>query len=103
MKMHFRRADKPASISDSDWQSWGWQLRASLKSLSDFEKHFELTSEERAAFQEGSEVFNIRTTPYYASLARPVSMDPIRKIMMPNALELAPAAQSMLDPLGERK
>lgn len=103
MKMHFPRAHRPDGIDESNWLSWNWQLRASLKSLTDFEKHFELTTEERAAFNEGSEVFNIRTTPYYASLAKPVSMDPIRKIMMPNALELAPASQSMLDPLGERK
>jgi lysine 2,3-aminomutase len=104
MKLQFHRAHKPDSIAPSDWQSWNWQLRNSMKTLADFEKHFALTADERLAFEQGSEVFNIRTTPYYASLAAPVAMDPIRKILMPNVLELATApTQAMLDPLGERK
>ncbi|WP_413288951.1 KamA family radical SAM protein [Bdellovibrio sp. HCB337] len=103
MKLQFKRAPKPESIPTADWNNWTWQLRQSLKSLSDFEKAFNLDEQERSAFQEGAEVFNIRTTPYYAGLAGPQSQDPIRRILMPNALELATPAQAMLDPLGERK
>jgi lysine 2,3-aminomutase len=103
MKLHFKPAPKSDSISASDWNSWGWQLRSSLKTLADFTKYFELTREEQQAFEQGEEVFNIRTTPYYAGLAGRQPMDPIRKILMPNALELAIPAQAMLDPLGERR
>lgn len=103
MKLHFAKAPKPEAIASSDWNNWTWQLRQSLKTRADFEKVFQLAPEEKAAFEEGSEVFNIRTTPYYASLAGQSPMDPIRRILMPNALEMATPAQAMLDPLGERK
>lgn len=103
MKFEFKKAPKPDSIASTDWAQWGWQLRHSLKTLTDFERVFRLSPEEVAAFQNGSEVFNIRTTPYYASLAGQTPEDPLRKILMPHSLEMATPAQAMLDPLGERK
>lgn len=103
MKLQFKRAPKPDSIPVTDWSNWTWQLRQSLKSLADFEKIFVLDEQERSAFQQGAEVFNIRTTPYYAGLAGATAQDPLRRILMPNALELTTPAQAMLDPLGERK
>lgn len=83
-------------------------MRMSLKSESDFLKSFELAPEERAGFRgaDGGELklFEVRTTPYYASLASAAdSRDPIRRILMPRKEELHRGAQSMLDPLGERK
>ncbi len=87
-----------------DWDNWQWQLRSSLKSLSDFENFFELSDSERQSFWGSEAVFNIRTTPYYASLADKTQIeDPIRKILMPNMLEKTPGLQQMLDPLGEKK
>jgi lysine 2,3-aminomutase len=103
MKLQFDRAPKPDSVPTSDWNRWTWQLQKSLKSQLDFENAFELSPEEGQAFKQGSEVFNIRSTPYYAGLAGAHPADPIRRILMPNALELATPAQAMLDPLGERK
>lgn len=103
MKMHFKRAPKPDHIAASDWSRWTWQLQKSLKSQADFAATFDLSSEEREAFREGAEMFNIRTTPYYASLAGSHPADPIRRILMPNTLELATPTQAMLDPLGERR
>ncbi len=103
MKLQFKRAHRSDFISASDWNRWTWQLQKSLKSRLDFENFFELSAEERQAFQQGPEVFNIRSTPYYASLAGTHPADPIRKILMPNALELATPTQAMLDPLGEGK
>lgn len=102
MKMQFKAAPKPDAVTAADWNRWTWQLQRSLKSQGDFEQVFDLSGEERAAFHQGMEVFNIRTTPYYASLAGAHPADPIRKILMPSELELAPQAQAMLDPLGER-
>ncbi|RYZ87480.1 MAG: KamA family radical SAM protein, partial [Proteobacteria bacterium] len=103
MKMQFLPAPKPEHIPLSDWNNWSWQLRSSLKSQADFQKFFQLSPEEQEAFAEGSEIFNIRSTPYYAGLTRPSLEDPIRKILMPNSLELATPAQAMDDPLGELK
>ncbi len=103
MKFNFSKSPRPAHIQESDWNNWTWQLRSSLKSQTDFEKYFELTAEEKAAFSEGKELFNIRTTPYYASLANVGVGDSIRQILMPQKTEIAEGAQQMLDPLGEKK
>lgn len=102
MKFVFPRSPKPENIAASDWNDWTWQLRHSLKTQADFENHFTLSEEERAAFLNGKELFNIRTTPYYASLAGEVG-DSIRQILMPHAHEIEEGAQQMADPLGERK
>ena len=102
MKLEFKPAPKPDSVSTENWQSWTWQLRRSLKTESEFSQNFVLTEQEKAAFAQGSEVFNIRTTPYYASLAGKVPLDPIRRILMPTLAELTPGLQAMKDPLGER-
>ncbi|MBS1971446.1 MAG: KamA family radical SAM protein [Bdellovibrionales bacterium] len=103
MKLQFNRAPKPDHIAASDWSRWTWQLQKSLKTQADFAATFDLSLEEREAFREGAEMFNIRTTPYYASLAGAHPADPIRRILMPNTLELATPTQAMLDPLGERR
>lgn len=103
MKFTFPKSPKPDSVADSDWNNWTWQLRQSLKTQSDFEKVFTLTENERAAFAQGKELFNIRTTPYYASLAGDSPQDSIRQILMPQRFEIEEGLQQMLDPLGERK
>ena len=99
----FQKSQIPSQVATADWQNWQWQMRASLKNLEDFASYFELTPQEKQAFTEDSALFNIRCTPYYASLARPQAQDPIRRILMPHALERASGLQQMLDPLGERK
>ena len=104
-------------------------MRASLKTEDDFRATFALAPDEEAGFRgthpdlrrsettrAGDEVgpgdlklFEVRTTPYYAALASVAhggptgSQDPIRRILMPRREELHRGAQSMLDPLGERK
>ena len=102
MKFHFPKSKKPAAVAESDWNNWTWQLRHSLKTVADFETHFELNADEQAAFTHGKELFNIRTTPYYASLAGGPG-ESIRQILMPQRFEIEEGSQQMLDPLGERK
>lgn len=102
MKFHFPLSPKPDSVSAADWNNWTWQLRHSLKTQEDFEQVFALDADEKAAFKYGKELFNIRTTPYYASLAGKPG-DPIRQILMPQKFEIEEGSQQMLDPLGERK
>lgn len=109
MKLVFSKTPIPDGISSEDWHDWRWQLRHSLKSIDDFTKVFTLTEEERAGFAGAGRVFQIRTTPYYATLASSTdspaavaSADPIRRILMPNVRELTLGAQAMFDPLGEK-
>lgn len=103
MKFTFTPAPKPNFISDADWSSWQWQLRSSLKNSNDFAKFFSLTESEKKAFSAGMEIFNIRTTPYYAALCGPDTEDPLRQILMPQQEELFLKKGDHLDPLGERK
>ncbi|MBC7467613.1 MAG: KamA family radical SAM protein [Bdellovibrio sp.] len=107
MKLTYTPSPKPESVSSQDWDDWTWQLRHSLKSEKDFSTYFDLAESERKVFatsENAKEVFNIRTTPYYASLAsKTIVNDPIRRILVPHEKELFDPKQAMLDPLGERK
>lgn len=103
MKFEFKKAYNSHLASELDWHNWYWQMQKSAKSKENFTKYFSLSENESHAFEQGQSVFNIRVTPYYLSLAHPnLEHDPIRKIIMPNRLELEPGQQSMLDPLGEK-
>lgn len=103
MKISFKPVFKPDEVKDGQWSSWTWQLQNSLKTKLDYQKVFELSLDEEKAFEMGSEIFNVRTTPYYASLADPNHpLDPIRRILMPHKNELQDIHQGQLDPLGER-
>lgn len=108
VKFNFEKNFKPEYLTsfnatEVDWNDWSWQLRRSLKSENDFNKLFTLSDSERKAFQSSNEIFNIRTTPYYAALAGSSQFDPIRRILMPHENELKDLQPSQLDPLGEKK
>lgn len=96
-------SQRPETVSSENWSDWTWQLRSSLKTKQDFTRFFQLSEGENRAFSEGKELFNIRTTPYYASLAGSHEEDPIRKILMPKSEELGFEDQQMADPLGEKR
>lgn len=104
MKIVFENAPRPAELDPVQWFDWTWQLRHSLKTAADYARHFELADFEMHAFAKGSEIFNVRTTPYYASLASKTNVhDPIRRILAPHEKELFDPKQAQLDPLGETK
>lgn len=104
MKLKFFSAPRPSSVTIDQWQDWTWQLRHSLKTQQDFSHYFTLSDSELTAFQQGEQLFNIRSTPYYSSLASKTNaLDPIRRILCPQAEELYTPKQAQLDPLGERK
>jgi lysine 2,3-aminomutase len=104
MKITFSPVEKPLNISVENWRDWMWQLRSSLKTMDDFQKFFDLADFEKKAFEKGSEIFNIRSTPYYATLASKTNIhDPIRRILAPHENELFDPRQAQLDPLGENR
>lgn len=104
MKLNFKHVQAFPGISDTDWKDPNWQMSHALRTFEDFEVHFALTTEERAAFAEMEGQFKTRVTPYYARLADPLDpLDPIRRIFMPHQLERKPGHQQMLDPLGENR
>ncbi len=100
----FKSSRKPTLYKDAPWTDWKWQLSKALKSKSDYEALFTLQPDEQKAFAQSEGVFRIQTTPYYASLCDPLDLeDPIRKMLMPNTLELKNEGQQMSDPLGEER
>ncbi len=107
MKLVYSPAPKPANIEAAQWMDWTWQLRNSLKTESQFNSYFTLNEAEKKVFQlksDGTQVFNVRATPYYASLAANRSdLDPIRRIVVPHEKELFDPKQGLADPLGEKK
>lgn len=101
MKFTFLSNSNPPDVLSDDWNSWQWQMRRGLKTLADFESVFKLEPEELRAFNEGKEIFNIRTTPYYAKLG--AKSQAIRKIMVPHVSEMTAGVQALLIPLVKEK
>lgn len=95
-KQFFRAA------SPSDWNDWRWQLRSRIKSLSDLERVFRLSEEERSAVARHSGSLPVGITPYYASLLdRENQEDGLRRTHIPVGQEYIRAPGEADDPLGE--
>lgn len=101
MAYHFPFIEAPKGVSQSDWSDWRWQYKNSLRSQSDFAKHFDLSDDEQVGFRGEGQIFRVRSTPYYAEIGK--RHPGIRKIILPHASELQQGHQQMLDPLGELK
>jgi len=90
----------PLGRDPSDWR---WQLRNAVRSVEQLSKHLVLSDEELAgavAAEAGG--FPIAITPYYLSLCDPHDAAcPIRRQVVPHALEERTAEGDMRDPLGE--
>jgi len=87
---------------ESDWNNWIWQQSNRVKTLSACEKVIRMTDEERNAFKESSDSFNVGITPYYANLMDPEDPNcPIRLQSVPQAGELMIFPEDRDDPLNE--
>ncbi len=89
----------------SNWRSWKWQMRHSIRSLETFEKTvgIQLSPEQGAGFNRTISEFPFAVTPYYASLIDPKNLenDPIFKQSCPSPQELDIHSSDMNDPLHE--
>lgn len=95
------RAPVFRAIADEQWNDWHWQLRNRLNTIADFEKLFSLTDSERRALSEGKGL-RVNVTPYFASLIHPENPeDPLRKQVLPTAVEPLPFTGMMEDSLAE--
>jgi lysine 2,3-aminomutase len=87
---------------DKDWNNWIWQQQKRIKSMDTLEKVIQVTDEERQAFAQSHEQFNMGITPYYASLIDPNDPNcPIRLQSVPKMGELTILETEMEDPLAE--
>lgn len=91
-------------VPDSDWNSWIWQQQKRIKSMDVLEKVINVTEEERNAFKDSHEMFNMGITPYYASLIDPNDPNcPIRLQSVPKQGELNILPTDWEDPLQEER
>jgi len=97
----FQEIDSSDSIRS--WNDWRWQFKNSLKTREDFQKVFDLSSEESQGFDGLGTVFRVQTTPYYAQVIAKAREKKLRRIIIPTAKELEMGEQSLDDPLGEKK
>jgi lysine 2,3-aminomutase len=103
----FKSPPRPAIWADTpekDWNNWVWQQQKRIKSMDVLEKVLNVTQEERDAFAQSHEMFNMGITPYYASLMDKDDPNcPIRLQSVPKKGELFVAPIDLEDPLGEEK
>jgi lysine 2,3-aminomutase len=103
----FKAAPRPEiwkDVPDKDWNNWAWQQQKRIKTIEQLEKVIQVTPEERDAFTQSNEMFNMGITPYYASLIDPVDPNcPIRLQSVPKKGELTIMDMEMEDPLAEEK
>ena len=98
------RPDIWKDVSDKDWNSWIWQQQKRIKSMDVLEKVINVTDDERNAFAQSHEMFNMGITPYYASLMDKDDPNcPIRQQAVPKTGELTILPTEMEDPLAEER
>lgn len=98
------RPDVWKDASDKDWNNWVWQQQKRIKSMDQLEKVIQVTQDERDAFAQSHEMFNMGITPYYASLMDPNDPNcPIRMQSVPKTGELQILPMDMEDPLAEER
>lgn len=90
-----------ASVPDSEWTNWRWQLSHRLNSLDDLSNLIHLTADEIAGIS-AKDRFRLDITPYFASLIDPNDPQcPIRRQVIPTSAELESFDSMMEDSLAE--
>jgi lysine 2,3-aminomutase len=97
----FRKRYFP-DIELADWNDWRWQARARIRTLSELERIFVLSEDERDAVARHEGSLPLGITPYYASLmSRDDASEPLRRTHIPVGTEYFKAPGEADDPLGE--
>ncbi len=99
--MAFMERFFPEATPD-EWNDWRWQVRHSIRNLSELERIVALSPEERDAILGLNGSLPLRITPYYASLLNPMDpYQPVRRSVIPVSAEFAVSPGEAADPLGE--
>jgi lysine 2,3-aminomutase len=90
-------------LPDADEQNWGSQLRSAVRTVKGLSEKLLLSAEELAGASAAERAgLPISVTPYYLSLCDPNDPScPIRKQVVPHALEGRAVPGDLRDPLGE--
>jgi len=88
-------------VPPEQWNDWRWQLSHRLNSVEDFARVIRLTSSEEAGLSAPGR-FRVDVTPYFAGLMHPEDPNcPIRRQVVPTALEAVRFEAEMADSLAE--
>jgi lysine 2,3-aminomutase len=99
-RSHSRRASIWATVPDSQWDDWRWQLSHRLNTLDELSQIINLTPEEEEGCR--SHHFRVDITPYFASLIDPDDPNcPIRRQVIPTGKELDGFDGMFVDSLNE--
>lgn len=99
----FRRAFFPEA-SDRDWNDWRWQIRNRIQDLAQLDRILALSTDERAAIEQGGSMLPVGITPYYTSLLS--HDDPchaLRRAVLPCTQEFVHSPGESGDPLAEEE
>jgi lysine 2,3-aminomutase len=98
-----RAREQPIRIvAAGDRADWRWQLEYSVRRIEDLDPN-QLGEGDRDALRRASARFPMAITPYYLSLIDPRDPnDPLRRMVVPAATELARTDASSDDPIGEQ-
>jgi lysine 2,3-aminomutase len=96
----FRKKFFPEA-TDKDWNDWRWQLRNSIRSLTDISGVLTLSGDERTAMERHTGSLPVGITPYYASLLGDDPSDPLRRTVVMVNDEYSRSPEESIDPLNE--
>lgn len=88
------------NATEENWVDWKWQLNHSIRDVKVLKQLLPVSKEEEDFIEHVK--LPLRITPYYLSLINPNNPnDPLRKTVVPSALELIRSEGENEDPLGE--
>ena len=89
-------------VPEDDWNSWKWQMKNSVRSLSELRRAITLTEEETAGIRKEAGRLPMAITPHFLSLIDPENPAcPLRRQVIPRIEEHYVSASDMPDPCGE--
>lgn len=89
--------------TQDQWKDWKWQLANRINTLDDLRSFVEVSKEEEEGFSK-TNGFRIDITPYFAKLMHPTNPNcPIRKQVIPSALESIGNEKLNIDSLHEEE
>lgn len=91
-----------SDVDQEQWTTHKWQLRNSVKNLTQIEKHLQLTEEERAGIILTGTKLASAVTPYFFNLIEADNPHcPIRRQVIPRIEETHTSTDDLMDPCGE--
>jgi lysine 2,3-aminomutase len=92
------------AVSDSQWNSWHWQVKNRICTPAALSRLIRLSPDEAGAFAQMNNKLPLGITPYYASLLFDTAPDhPLRRTVVPTVHEFFRVPGEENDPLGEEE